>query len=132
SDVVIGSVGAFDGWKGQDVLVRAMPALRQLNPGVKLVFVGDGPTRKSVEELAAQLGVAERVTFLGFRTDIPDILAGIDIYSLPSVQGEMFPNSILEAMSMGKPWVGSDISGLSELTAEGRAGLLCVPSSVES
>ena len=131
-DVVIGSVGAFDGWKGQEVLVRAMPSLLKMNENVRLVFVGDGPTRKSVEQLAAQVGVAERVTFLGFRTDIPQILAHIDIYSLPSTQGEMLPNSILEAMSMGKPWVGSDISGLSELTAQGRAGLLCEPSSVES
>jgi glycosyltransferase involved in cell wall biosynthesis len=44
----------------------------------------------------------------------------------------MLPNSILEAMSMGKPWVGSDISGLSEMSADGKAGLMCQPSSVES
>jgi glycosyltransferase involved in cell wall biosynthesis len=131
-DVVIGSVGAFDGWKGQDVLVRALPSLLALNERVRIVFVGDGPTRKSIEELVGKLGVARQVSFLGFRTDIPQILAGIDIYALPSTQGEMLPNSILEAMSMGKPWVGSDISGLSELTAEGRAGLLCEPSSVDS
>lgn len=131
-DLVIASVGAFDGWKGQDMLVRALPELLKLNEKVRIVFVGDGPTRKSVEELAAQLGVSGRVTFLGFRTDIPSILAGVDIYSLPSTQGEMLPNSILEAMSMGKPWVGSDISGLSEMSADGNAGLMCQPSSVES
>lgn len=131
-DLVIASVGAFDGWKGQDVLVRALPGLLKLNPDVRIVFVGDGPTRKSVEEVAAHLGVSDRVTFLGFRTDIPNILADVDIYSLPSTQGEMLPNSILEAMSMGKPWVGSDISGLSEMSADGKAGLMCEPSSVES
>jgi glycosyltransferase involved in cell wall biosynthesis len=131
-DLVIASVGAFDGWKGQDILVRALPELLKLNDKLRIIFVGDGPTRESVEELAAQLGVSGRVTFLGFRTDIPNILAGVDIYALPSTQGEMLPNSILEAMSMGKPWVGSDISGLSELSAGGKAGLMCQPSSVES
>jgi glycosyltransferase involved in cell wall biosynthesis len=131
-DLVIASVGAFDGWKGQAVLVRALPELLKLNDKVRIVFVGDGPTRGAVEKLAMELGVSGRVTFLGFRTDIPNILADVDIYALPSTQGEMLPNSILEAMSMGKPWVGSDISGLSEMSADGKAGLMCQPSSVES
>jgi glycosyltransferase involved in cell wall biosynthesis len=130
--VVIGSVGAFDGWKGQDILVRALPALLAKDPSVRVVFVGDGPTRSSVEQLAAALGVQPFVQFLGFRTDIPEILSLVDIYALPSTKGEMLPNSILEAMSMGRPWVGSDISGLKEMSAAGTAGLLCEPSSVES
>jgi glycosyltransferase involved in cell wall biosynthesis len=62
--------------------------------------------------------------FVGRRFDAPRLLAAADIYCLPSVAGEFFPNSIVEAMAMGKPWVGSDIAGLSELTAEGGAGLL--------
>jgi len=130
--VVIASVGAFDGWKGQEVLVRALPSLMELNPTLRVVFVGDGPTLDPVKDLAANLGVAQYIRFLGFRTDVPEILSMIDIYALPSTRGEMFPNSILEAMSMSIPWVGSDISGLGEMTADGKAGVLCEPSSVDS
>jgi len=56
--------------------------------------------------------VEEFVHFTGFRRDIPNIQAALDIYTLASVKGEMFPNSILEAMAMGNPWVASNLSGI--------------------
>ena len=55
---------------------------------------------------------------------IRDSLCAMDIYCLPSVYGEFFPNSILEAMAAKLPWLGSDIAGLKELTANSQAGLV--------
>jgi glycosyltransferase involved in cell wall biosynthesis len=78
--------------------------------------------RTVAEHTAVRLGISDKVIFLGRRLDVPPLVAAMDIYCLASIRGEFFPNSIVEAMAMGKPWVGSDIAGLSELTAEGGAG----------
>lgn len=125
SRTLIGCVGTMvetKPTKGQHVLVEALAKIRPRFPDAHVVFVGDGPGRAHVEQVARDLNMTDHVTFAGMRFDTPDFFSAFDIYCLPSIKGEMFPNSIVEAMAMGKPWVGSDIAGLSELTAEGRAG----------
>lgn len=128
-EVVVGTVGVMVGdesWsgpsKGQHILVQALAKLKDSFPSLRVLFVGDGPMRDRVETLAKELRVSHRVLFAGQRFDIPRLLSAVDIYCLPSIKGEFFPNSILEAMAMGKPWVGSNIAGLSELTANDLAG----------
>lgn len=132
--VVVGLTGAMVGpdfldgpSKGQHVLVQALALLADRHPQLAVLLVGDGPGRAQVERVAAELGVADRVVFAGRRFDVPDMLAAMDIYCLPSIWGEFFPNSILEAMCMGLPWVGSDLAGLPELTADGEAGWVVPP-----
>jgi glycosyltransferase involved in cell wall biosynthesis len=129
-DLIFGHIGAFSGWKGQEVLVDAFASVRHRLPPSHIVFVGDGPARAPVEAQVRRLGLTDTVHFAGFRTDVEQFHAAFDVYCQPSTQGEMLPNAILEAMSMGTPWVGSDISGLSEMTASGRAGLLSAPGDI--
>lgn len=134
---VIGTVGAMTGptWlsgpsKGQHNLLKAASALLGDYPDVAVVLVGDGPARKSLENLAAELSIKERVYFTGRRFDVERLIPAFDIFVLPSIFGEFFPNSIIEAMAMRRPWIGSDIAGLSELTAGGRAGQVLPPNDV--
>ena len=130
-EIVVATVGAMVGgpeWKGpskgQDLVVQALAKLRDRLPTLRVMLVGDGDMRAHVEETARRLDVTDRVLLLGRRFDVARLLTAADIYCLPSVAGEFFPNSIVEAMAMGKPWIGSDIAGLSELAAGGAAGLL--------
>jgi glycosyltransferase involved in cell wall biosynthesis len=60
------------------------------------------------------------------------MLSAMDIYCQPSIFGEFFPNAIIEAMAMGKPWIGSDIAGLKELTAGDSAGWVSPPGDVDA
>jgi glycosyltransferase involved in cell wall biosynthesis len=120
--VVVGHIGAMNGVKGQDVLVEVISRVKEQFPRVACLLVGDGPAREHVERRAQELGVSDRVRFAGMRFDSPAFHACFDIYAQPSVRGEMFPNSIIEAMGMRTPWIGSDISGLAEMTAQGEAG----------
>jgi glycosyltransferase involved in cell wall biosynthesis len=130
-EIVVATVGAMVGgseWKGpskgQDLVVQALAKLQGRLPALRVMLVGDGDMRASVEDTARRLNVTDKVLFMGRRFDVARLLAAADIYCLPSVAGEFFPNSIVEAMAMGKPWIGSDIAGLGELTANGAAGLL--------
>jgi glycosyltransferase involved in cell wall biosynthesis len=130
--IILGHVGAFSGAKGQQNIVRVVARLADRYPQIRALLVGVGEARPAVENLAVNLGVADKIIFAGFRTDIPLFQAAFDIYLQPSTWGEMFPNAIVEAMSMRKPWVGSDISGLAELTADGRAGTVVPPDDINA
>lgn len=127
--IVVGTTGAMTGpteldgpGKGQHNLVKAVGLLKDRHPDLAVLLVGDGHNCWQVRAAARESGIEERVVFAGRRFDVPEMLSAMDIYCLASIYGEFFPNSIIEAMSMGLPWIGSDIAGLSELTARGEAG----------
>ena len=130
-NIVLGHVGAMStNTKGQHILIQAFSDLLETHKNITLVIVGDGKCLSEFKELATSLGVSDHVIFTGRRFDIPKLQAAFDIFCLTSIWGEMFPNAILEAMAMGNPWVGSAISGLPELTVDGRGGIVVPPGDV--
>lgn len=131
-ELVIGHVGAFSGWKGQHLIVDVLSKTEETHPSLHAILVGDGKVRQEVEELARSHGVLDRVHFVGFQKDAAPYYSAFDFYCQPSIQGEMLPNSIIEAMSTGLPWVGSDISGLVELSGDGAAGIVLPPGDVDA
>jgi glycosyltransferase involved in cell wall biosynthesis len=92
----------------------------------RFLIVGDGPRRHSLEELAAGLGVANRVHFLGSRGDVARILAASDVFTLTS-HNEANPVSILEALSTGCPVVATRVGSVPETVIHGKTGLLVEP-----
>jgi glycosyltransferase involved in cell wall biosynthesis len=90
---------------------------------LELLFVGDGPSREEMQRLAAELGVANRVAFLGERPNVAALLAGTDIFVLVS-DHEAMPLSVIEAMRAGIPVIASDVGGIAELVEHGVSGLL--------
>jgi glycosyltransferase involved in cell wall biosynthesis len=118
------AVGSFAPPKAVPVLVRAFAGVAGRHPDLTLTLVGDGDERALCEAMAAGLGVAGRVTFTGYRTDVAALLAGADAFALPSVN-ENLPLALLEAMATGLPCVASAVGGVPE--ALGGAGLLVRP-----
>jgi glycosyltransferase involved in cell wall biosynthesis len=108
--------------KGHDALLEAVAGV----PGALFLLAGDGPERERLEARAAELGVAERVRFLGRREDVPQLLAACDVFCLPSLY-EGSSLAVLEAMAAGIPIVSSAIGGTEELIEDGRSGLLVPP-----
>jgi glycosyltransferase involved in cell wall biosynthesis len=118
---VIGTVARLDREKGIDVLLTALGAL----PGVELVIVGDGQERPALEQLAATLGVADRVQFTGWRVDPRHELERFDLFVLPS-RLEALPLSIVEAMLAELPVVATPVGGVPEMVTT-ETGLLVNP-----
>jgi glycosyltransferase involved in cell wall biosynthesis len=108
--------------KGQSLLFAALQSL----PNTFAVLVGDGPDRAQLERQACELGLQERVKFLGQRADIPELLACCDVAVLPS-RFEGLPLAALEAMAAGKPVVATNVGGTSEAIQDGETGLLVPP-----
>jgi glycosyltransferase involved in cell wall biosynthesis len=123
---VVGTVGRLDYQKAPEVLVRAMAQLAR--PDVFAAWVGDGPLRADVERLARELGVDDRVRFLGRRSDVPALLPGFDVFALPS-RYEGLPCAIAEAMMCGVPVIATAVNAVPEMVVAGRTGLLIPPES---
>ncbi len=125
SDYLIGTVGRIDSSKNQLLLVRILFELKQLGNKANCVIVGDGsPTiRSQILALAEQLGVAERLFMLGQRDDVPELLAGLDVFVLPSIS-EGYSIALLEACGARLPIIATDVGGNSEIISHNKTGLL--------
>jgi glycosyltransferase involved in cell wall biosynthesis len=116
---VLACIGRLDAQKGQRYLIEAMADV----PETRAVLVGEGPDRGDLERLSETLGVTDRVTFLGQRSDVPDVLAACDALVLPSLC-EGLPLAILEAMAAGKPVIASNNGGNAEAVVDNKTGML--------
>jgi glycosyltransferase involved in cell wall biosynthesis len=114
--------GRLSNEKGHRYLLMAAA----LVPQTTFVFAGEGPERKSLERQAKDLGIEARVIFLGYREDIPDLLANCDVFVLPSLC-EALPVSVLEAMAACKPVIVTAVGGNKEVVVDGETGLVVPP-----
>jgi glycosyltransferase involved in cell wall biosynthesis len=118
---VVGTVGRLDDFKNQTLLIRAMAPL--LSERVRLVIVGDGPTRADVEAELARLREPKWVTLTGRRMDVPSIIPAFDVFALSS-KSEGLPLVVPEAMSVGLPIVATAVGGLPSVIDDGMTGML--------
>jgi glycosyltransferase involved in cell wall biosynthesis len=118
-------VGRLQPWKGVDVALHALQEI----PRAHLMIVGDGETRADLERLAQELGLAERVRFLGAlpRERLPSIYAAADLLLATSFASETFGIGLVEAQACGLPVVASRFGGFPEVIDEGHTGLLVPP-----
>ncbi len=131
---VVGNVAHIRPEKGHDYLVRAVKIVLDRCSDVTFVIVGrddmNGEIRR-LEELAARLGIRNRVIFTGFRKDVLNIIPIFDLFVLSSLY-EGLPLALLEAMSMGKPAVAPEVGGIQEVVEDGLNGFLVPPRNPEA
>ena len=120
--LVVTCVAEFTPTKNHAQLLAAWPKVARTVPTAHLLLVGDGRLRGKLEEGAKRASLS-RVRFLGFRCDVPQILAGSDVFVLPS-RREGLPRSVLEAMATGLPVVATDVRGNRDLVEDGVNGFL--------
>ena len=130
-------VAQFVPWKRHEDAIRALPQIVEKEPFARLVVVRSDqfdshPELQSrLSTLAQELGVKNKVVFAGHRGDIPDLMAASEMLIMPS-DAEPFGLAAIEAMSLGKPVVGTRAGGLPEVVRDGETGLLVVPRFPES
>lgn len=125
--VIIGTVGRLVEVKDQALILRAVKRLLEQSPDwrdrLRIVIVGDGPLRASLESTAESLGLADMLWMPGDRDDVPALLQAMDVFVLPSL-GEGISNTLLEAMAAGLPVLATDVGGNPELVTDGENGRL--------
>jgi glycosyltransferase involved in cell wall biosynthesis len=127
-----GIVGMLLPWKGHHVFLQAARHVMDRLPEARAVIVGAGPSGRAdyeleLKQLAASLGIADRVLFLGYRPDVPDVIGTLDVVAHTSIDPEPFGRVIAEAMAMARPVVASAAGGPTEIIEHGRTGFLVPP-----
>ncbi|MEO8364933.1 MAG: glycosyltransferase [Pseudoxanthomonas sp.] len=120
---IIGTVGRLQPVKDHNNLLEAFARTRKAIPSAALAIIGDGPLRDLLERRAADLGISDSVRFLGDRSDVHDLLAGLDIFALSSVS-EGYSVALLEACAAGLPIVATEVGGNNEIVRDGVNGCL--------
>jgi glycosyltransferase involved in cell wall biosynthesis len=124
---LVGVVGRLVADKGQDDFLKAAARILERRPETRFLLVGTGTNEPELRALAASLGIAERVRFLGFRDDVPEITAALGVSVLPSVDCDASPAVLKEALACGVPVVATAIGGAGEILRQGETGLLVPP-----
>ena len=120
---VVGTVARITAQKGPFDFVRMVAALVRRIPDVHVLWCGDGELRNEVESLARELKVDTHLHLLGYRTDVLDVMAAMDIFVLTS-HWEGLPYTVLDAMALGKAVVATAAVGTRDVVVDGRTGLL--------
>ena len=130
--VVIGVIAVFDKCKGHIYLFEAIAKL--VSEGYKNIIcfvVGDGREGDELRAFVSNKGLTDYIRFLGYRTDVPELMAIMDMMVMPSIQ-ESFPRVPLEAMAMKVPVIATTVGGLPESIDNGKTGILVPPADVNS
>jgi glycosyltransferase involved in cell wall biosynthesis len=123
---IIGTTSRLAEVKDLPNLLEAVPFVLEKMPDTSFLIAGTGPLKDRLETIVNEKGLNSKVRFLGYRTDIPILLATFDVFVLSSMW-EGFPVSALEAMAAGKPVVSTNVGGVSEVVDHGINGLLVPP-----
>jgi glycosyltransferase involved in cell wall biosynthesis len=129
--VVVGTVGRLVEAKAYDLLMEVAAKVCAARADVRFVLVGTGHLERELLKLRDSLGLAERVALLGGRSDIPEILAAVDIYVITS-RREGLPITLIEAMMAEKPVVATSVGGIPEVLEDRRDGILVQPGDAQA
>ncbi|AKG33396.1 glycosyltransferase family 4 protein [Paenibacillus durus] len=120
----------FNGNKNHQLLIRALARVQDQEPRIKLLLAGEGPLQEQCRKLALELGIADKVDFLGYRKDIDRLLPMCDAAVSASLR-EGLPVNIMEAMACGLPVIATSNRGHAELVKHGENGYIVEPGQEE-
>lgn len=126
---IVGVVARLEREKGIEFLLQAIKIVKEFIPNVRAIIVGDGSERKKLEWLGNQLGLKEKIQWVGYQENIEKWYHFFDVLILPSVKRESFGITLVEAMASGIPVIASKIGGTSEIIDDNINGLLTKPGS---
>jgi len=120
---IIGAACSLESGKGVDLILKALARVRDKLDDFRFVVAGSGPQRSEFEQMAADLGLGDRVEFRGFVENMAEFYRGLDLYVLAS-RSEGLGSSLLEAGACGAALIGARVGGISEIIDDGADGFL--------
>jgi glycosyltransferase involved in cell wall biosynthesis len=122
--LLVGIIAYLRHYKGHRTLLEAAVTVCQKISDVTFVIVGEGPEEDHLRNLIHAQGLDKRVILLGYRDDLLDIYQSLDLFVHPSIEAETLPQSILQAMAMGKPVISTPVGSIPEAVVNGVSGFV--------
>lgn len=126
ADPLVVAVAELHERKGLATLIESIALLRERHPGIRAIVAGEGEERQRLERLRRDLGLEEQVLLPGYVAPVAGLLTAADVFVNPA-WAEAFPYAVLEAMSLAKPCVVTDVGGTAEAVIDGESGLVVPP-----
>ncbi|MCX7918700.1 MAG: glycosyltransferase family 4 protein [bacterium] len=123
----IGCIALLIEYKGHKYLIDAIEKIRPNYPNIKVFIVGEGPLSDTLKQMITKKKLADRIQLLGFREDIPEVLAALDISVLPSIGTEGVPQVLVQSAAMELPIIATNVGAISEIVQDGINGYLISP-----
>ena len=127
---VIGNIGRLSEQKGMEYYINAIPEVVKVHPEARFVIAGSGEDEEKLKKLSGELGIDSCLTFLGYRTDVQNLMRQLDLVVLSSLW-EGLPLTPIEAFSVGKTVVATAVDGTPEIVKNKENGLLVGPRNSE-
>lgn len=124
---LVGMISVLRSWKGHFDFIEAARLILAKQPHLHFIIAGEGPGREEIRKRIAAGGLGDRVHLLGYRSDVPEVLASLAVLVLPSTAHEGVPQIILQAQAMKRPVVGTQIGGIPEVIQHGETGFIVPP-----
>lgn len=129
-EYVVGSINFLRGYKGNEFLIEAAGKVLERAPNTRFVIVGDGPERERLRAQIDRLGLNNKVIMTGHRGDIPQVIAGLDLFVVTSTSAETLTQVIPQALAMEKPVVATNVGGIPDVVIHAVTGFLVPPRDV--
>ncbi|MBE9565652.1 MAG: glycosyltransferase, partial [Proteobacteria bacterium] len=134
--LVVATITRLAPGKGVEIFVKAVSEIAHQLPNARFWIVGGGPSRERIEADIQALGLQERIELLGLRSDVPSLLAEVDVVvrmiDRAAIYREGIPRTLIESMAAGKAVIGPDLGSVPEIVAHERTGLIVPPDDAEA
>ena len=125
---LVGMVSVLRSWKGHELFVEAVKQIAPRHPQAYFFIAGEGePAGAGIVNMIRTAGLEKRISMLGYREDVPNVLASLAVLASPSTGHEGIPQILLQAQAMARAVVGSAVGGIPEIVRDGETGLLVPP-----
>jgi glycosyltransferase involved in cell wall biosynthesis len=127
SQLLVGIISYLRTYKGHEYFIEAARRIAEKRGDVTFIIVGEGPEEQTIRTLIEQLGLTSRIRMMGFRDDLLNVFRSLDVFAIPSVEGDTIPQVLMQALSMGVPVVSTTVGSIPDVVIEGETGFVVAP-----
>lgn len=125
--LLVGLVSYLRSYKGHEYFIEAARIIASKRDDVTFVIVGEGPEEQSIRAMIGQLRLERRIRMLGFRDDLLNVFRSLDVFAIPSIEGDTIPQVLMQALAVGIPVVSTTVGSIPDVVIEGETGFVVPP-----
>jgi glycosyltransferase involved in cell wall biosynthesis len=125
--LLVGLISYLRSYKGHEYFIEAARTLASMRDDVTFIVVGEGPEEQSIRRRIEQFGLPGRIRMLGFREDLLNVFRSLDVFAIPSVEGDTIPQVLMQALALGIPVVSTTVGSIPDVVIDGKTGFVVSP-----